>query len=637
MGKRKGSTKNAPKTEQVKRNKVEESKRHISSVVNEKLKELCSTGRITRSNPQRADTESQPVPVKYTCKNKMPFPDSSNSNNVLDVVDIFNNPEIKADKVTGSYDIVPKQTVHLPKLSVHKFADSKRFSLNEKNAIKILYRDWMQKFIDYYYKKGMQEEKIIALTGPQGIGKSYCLYLLCAKLRKDDYRVLYLPACRYLSDSFKAFGKRTLMVQELRFAFYEKEMQDYISNYEADRGVSLEETLSVLQQKYMELFKRKVILIFDQLNTISAEEHQGKVESLLKTLSNTIPTVVSYSANCNIDTKDTYYSSYQAKDFELKEEEAKAFIKTVVPGASYSDEEMKDIIDVTGAFPLHVAELIRAEGDNLAEKIGEFKDSAYESSLKGFKRLRNEAPNPKQIGQEMFKILLLSGRETKELFTEYDKKIVKKTKSGGFFKYTIINPTAKKAIWKVLSSKLKVKTVDLLAEEVFMSSRSNGAKGLELEYYIIHKSIKMQRFVIDTFINVTDFEFKYFTNSDLNQAFFQAKPALLMIPEASNHPTNDMYLYKRKENVLYGIQVTIEDDAQSHLDKAFQQLDNPESRINLLLYRLAKAFESNPPQYHQIFITKSERVDDEKSNGYLATNLNHLANDYPAVQALSRE
>ena len=90
-------------------------------------------------------------------------------------------------------------TIALPRLQVKGFDDSARMKLNANGSILVMYREWMDAFFNIQ-EKMMQEppEKILGLTGPKGIGKSYCLYLLCARLRQKGYRVIYLPSIMML-------------------------------------------------------------------------------------------------------------------------------------------------------------------------------------------------------------------------------------------------------------------------------------------------------------------------------------------------------------------------------------------------------------------------------------------------------
>jgi hypothetical protein len=122
-------------------------------------------------------------------------------------------------------EFTPISTIPLPKLQVSNFPIHTRFPFDKTNCtISIMYRAWMKDFIDFCLGK-LSEFYFgspVALTGPQGIGKSHCLYLLVAILRKatDKYRVFYLPSCQYLQDAFTTpMSNRALLVKELMISF----------------------------------------------------------------------------------------------------------------------------------------------------------------------------------------------------------------------------------------------------------------------------------------------------------------------------------------------------------------------------------------------------------------------------------
>ncbi|RKP21984.1 hypothetical protein ROZALSC1DRAFT_26641 [Rozella allomycis CSF55] len=267
-------------------------------------------------------------------------------------------------------------TMSLPKLFTCKPESVKRMTFNENNELVVMYREWMQECINTSVERLNQSPKnILALTGP--IGKSYCLFLLSVVLKQTPtvndrgmkFEVLYLPSfiiltensdilLKEMEDSFGPWAREIISKQHKN--------KKPLSRFFNDLNVAASEA------------KVRLVLIVDQLNSIYNYPHQREVESFLKYNYNRISIFVSFSANCNIETKEPYYKLYDAVNFEIKETEARSFIETVAANLAntLTDLDIAHIIDTTGGFPIDVANLVRSKG-NLKENIMNFRLASY--------------------------------------------------------------------------------------------------------------------------------------------------------------------------------------------------------------------------------------------------------------------
>ena len=109
-----------------------------------------------------------------------------------------------------------------------------------------------------------------------------------------------------------------------------------------------------------------------------------------------------------------------------------------------------------------------------------------------FKKLYEEKIAFKdEIIENMYEILILNGRDTENEYAYFDAKCVQKIESNyDLFQYQFVNRTAWQAVWNFLKPKLQTKTLDQIAGAILDSDRPNGAKGSEVEFYIISKSLK---------------------------------------------------------------------------------------------------------------------------------------------------
>ncbi|RKP17154.1 hypothetical protein ROZALSC1DRAFT_31017, partial [Rozella allomycis CSF55] len=81
-----------------------------------------------------------------------------------------------------------------------------------------------------------------------------------------------------------------------------------------------------------------VILVFDQFNTIYADENSARLFKLIKAFSITIPMIVSYSANNDIALTKRPFEKYFPTKYEISDEEAMAFCRL------YDENINRDVI-----------------------------------------------------------------------------------------------------------------------------------------------------------------------------------------------------------------------------------------------------------------------------------------------------
>ena len=193
-----------------------------------------------------------------------------------------------------------------------------------------------------------------------------------------------------------------------------------------------------------------------------------------------------------------------------------------------------------------------------------------------------------------------------------------------------MNSIAWRAVFDFLSSAKEIdfESIDDIAARIFRSTRNNAEKGHEIEYYLITRSILMNKLTIKEILTVTEFDYHSFSYNELAKDWFSTKPVVL-VPIESNHPVNDVYIYVPGNDVptLYGIQITIENDETNHYDDMIRYLDDPNAKFNQVLYKFSQCFEETP-NYVQIFVIKgkSKPVDD-----YYCVSLTEMSNDYPAL------
>jgi hypothetical protein len=193
-------------------------------------------------------------------------------------------------------EFTPISTIPLPKLQVSNFPIDTRFPFDETNCtISIMYREWMKDFIDFCIVRlsKMRFGRPLALTGPQGIGKSHCLYLLVAILRKatDKYRVFYLPSCQYFQDAFgPSDTDRSILFRELIVSFPDDNIREIIEKF-AHHRINFAGCLLHLATYYY-LKNIKIVLLLDQYNTIATSSESTSITSFLNAISVHYATII---------------------------------------------------------------------------------------------------------------------------------------------------------------------------------------------------------------------------------------------------------------------------------------------------------------------------------------------------------
>jgi energy-coupling factor transporter ATP-binding protein EcfA2 len=538
-------------------------------------------------------------------------------------------------------EFTPISTIPLPKLQVSNFPIRSRFPFDKTNCtISIMYRAWMKDFIDFCLEKLSTFDfgSPVALTGPQGIGKSHCLYLLVAILRKatDKYRVFYLPSCQYLQDAFAnaETADRYGFVQELKISFPEVEYQTLLNNFQ-DYRIGLKALFTLLNKS---LSKKgiKIVLVLDQYNTIATSSESTSITSFLNAISVDYATIISYSANNNVEVKQEKYEVYKFSiDYMIQQNESKAFCQLF--NQNITNLEVEDILNVVGRVPLEIATCLTIDASSVDEKIQQYSVKRAREFQQSILKYFLETPPVllNAVLNSILDIIIRSGRPGKP-HSFFDKKLItEKEGIDSSFSYSFINKIALNTVRSYLMQIYKdevTKQLDSVAAAVLSSDRINASKGHEIEYYIITHTCAHGRFIIncdDFDIEICDLETFYFIPSNLSSINFTESNSIL-IPSISNLSGFDFVIYQKQGHCIYLIQVTAEDSAKSHRGKSIAALDDGGSQLSFWLTILKSMFVTNQPNYYEVYITKDES---RKKGDYNSVRIWEMADHYPALAA----
>jgi energy-coupling factor transporter ATP-binding protein EcfA2 len=541
-------------------------------------------------------------------------------------------------------EFTPISTIPLPKLQVSNFPIHTRFPFDKTNCtISIMYRAWMKDFIDFCLGK-LSEFYFgspVALTGPQGIGKSHCLYLLVAILRKatDKYRVFYLPSCQYLEDAFGDFyiadrSDISLLTQELIVSFPDIEYQ-YIINKFKNRTIGLGACLSDLK-KMCYTKGIKIVLVLDQYNTIAISSESKSITSFLNAISVDYATIISYSANNNVEVKQEKYEVYKFSiDYMIQKNESKAFCQLF--NQNITDLEVEDILNVVGRVPLEIATCLTIDANSVDEKIQQYsveRAGEFQQSVdKYFCETRAEKLN--FVLESILDVIVRAGRPGKKHIF-FDKKLITEKKHiNSSFSYSFINKIALNTVRSYIMHIYKdevTKQLDSVAAAVLSSDRNNASKGHEIEYYIITHICAHGRFIMkcnEFDIEICDLKTFYFIPLNLSSINFTECNSIL-IPSITNLPGFDFVIYQKQDHSIYLIQVTVEESAKSHRDNSISALRDGWSQLSFWLTILKNMFVTNQPNYYEVYITKGESG---KKGDYNSVRIREMADHFPALAA----
>ena len=537
--------------------------------------------------------------------------------------------------ILNALQIEPLKTIPLPKLQVAEFPIDARFPVDEDHDyISIMYRQWMKEFMDHVLAKLSKKRfgSPIALTGPQGIGKSHCLYLLVAILRKEvqRYRVFYLPSCSYLQDAF-GFQEvdRGKLADDLIVSFPDQDVRPFIEKFFA-HGLDLNGCITALN-KYYRSHQIQIVLVLDQYNAINVNVDEGKrVLNLINHISTHIPTVISYSANNNVEIKQEKYDIYNPQNYLVEDNEAVAFCRLF--DKQISDIEVEDLVSVVGGVPLELVTCLKYVG-TVDERIMSYSAQRclmFRQSIRKYLSELNE-PDLNIALQDIPGIIVRAGQRGSR-YLEFDKKLILE-KNGASYSYSFINKTALNTVWSYLiagyPSQLTAQ-LDNIAKAVISSDRNQSAKGHEVEHYIIMRSCLHRRFVVKQLdIIVENLQIHYFVPSTLTSVAFTGSNAIL-VPNVANLAGFDFAVYDHDRRRLYLVQVTVEVSAKRHRDNTVMAMTDPGSKLSFWLVTLKHTFGDRQPEYYEIYITKNETG---TTDAYNSVSISELAGEYPALSS----
>ena len=537
----------------------------------------------------------------------------------------------------------------------------------------------------------IRNKKLLYLSGMKGIGKSFMVYQMVAKLMTDtdNYRVIYI----HQVDA--SIIKNTLKILKVitYYDFLDEQTNKFTNNFQSwlnklDKNVSdflkfsiscddyaiANDIISNLSEYYANNFKDKIELIFiyDQINEIIGKKHiYGKQYLFLRGIINDYRTVVSASANNeeeNLNVLEgsqltTLPVSFNLKQFLIYRSFNSNALKYV-----QTEAEAKQVLSVTGGVPYELSRFFCPKAaDSLNDLMIKYANDfirpnskerfSNSTVIKWLVDLKNQDEKDVAIDNIARTIL---GSNIKFLNDRYDKRIFSLIEIDNLY---YLKPFSCFAMNSILLNYGKYLNNPLNKEfEAIMNSNSgysNSTFGNFVEVFIIQslciKSLCNPKFIIQfpvhvysknqlEFLQMNDYELIYFAGltTPPTQKFINPFKNKLYRPLASNYPGYDFFYFDSVNNNFYLIQITNQENPLDHVLKNDNKIltiksDNksyeyhPKSYLSKAINEWIKYLPTKP-NFIEIWILNKRYLQKFKKSVEIESNL-----DFDNKQLIYRE
>jgi hypothetical protein len=491
----------------------------------------------------------------------------------------------------GGFPTKP-QALLLPLISPHKL--QYRFTFKEDESVHFIMRRSYTSLKEQVLGLDCRKYNGIYVRGPVGVGKSHSLFLLAAELRmkrNEGYRVTYINDCASWKSKTYDYILRELITTFYDDVIKEKSIVEWCYLV---RGAEKEEkTMQILLAlvDYVALNKLQWIIICDQHNAFYARSVVvdqfpfNIIDTLAKISVVNIKVLISASANNEgypTEMKGWYTYDIQSRMFD--DDEFKAWcdhylLQNNVQVDPKSDTAVEALY-WTGGVPYELSLLWGQPKETLQEKTALYRTQRLiefrENHSKFYRKLEDiERQNLRECITRM--ALGLSPPET---ITGMDRQLFDIIQDdNGDALITALNPIARRALLGYHGLSL-TDSLGMVAELVLKrGDYTNDTKGRIVEKYIV-TLLELSR--------LFTFSYRKTTNNGLSQrvankhtieitdivrfpgmtipiaSSFNPRVTSLFIPECSNYPGFDFFLWESKRKVLMGFQITLQKPFTSH-------------------------------------------------------------------------
>ena len=559
---------------------------------------------------------------------------------IINIKDIVNRYKHLIDILTrNSKSSSTQNIIQLPNLCLTPF-DSNRFKFDEQNLIKIINRseimiDQNEKvYIAEKLVEKIQNENLVYLHGLKGIGKSYIIYQMVAKLMalNDKYRIIYINQSNYflISNTLKIMLAIILYDSEHCAKFDCKKFEliksknKMISDFVNDEiipkracdAINLIEDISY----YYSSLNVKFIFIFDQTNLIMSKSTTFKEQlEFLKIIveCGEFKKIISASANNEIETLKVINIQEEFRfmppiSFDLEEFKAYLLINSndlfnLFKFVS-NYEEADQVLTITGGVPLEISRFFNKINAEISQSLNQLiikYEHDFTDAKKGNERFSDDSLNKnyfdklnsndqeiviKNLTRSMLGISIDANDDEK-----YDKRIFILDKS---FKLKAFSCLAMSRILKNFSKQMDNILIDefkliinsqnvgndksilgccvqvFIIESLCQNKLKNSKFSIQFPVHVYNQrkrhQLTISNYELIRFIGSTTPLTNELENLDLNK---------LYVPIVKHYPGYDLFYFDTKIKTFYLIQITIQKDAMDHVIDNDEKVLLPNSKI----------------------------------------------------------
>ncbi|KAI3658488.1 hypothetical protein MP638_001914 [Amoeboaphelidium occidentale] len=499
---------------------------------------------------------------------------------------------VKSQKAVESIVGFPTtpQALALPLISPHQL--QYRFKV-QKTVVHFIMRKSYANLKEVVLELDGEENNGLYVRGPVGVGKSHSLYLLATELRmkrNEGFRVTYINDCG--SWRVDIYG---YILRELVTTFYDDTIQgkSIVEWCNAVRGSEREEMLEQLIDilvNYVTLAKLEWIIICDQHNALYArsvlvDKFPFNIISKLSNYSTAgVKVVISASANNEgYPTEMKGWYTYDISSHNFDDDEFKAWcdyywLHNDVKINPKSDEAVEAFY-WTGGVPYELSLLWKQPKETLQEKTALYRHERMKEMADMHAKFSDNLSELRRQNLRECITRMAFGLSPPETITGMDRQVFDIIQDdNGDALITALNPIARQALLGYHGVGL-MNSLGMVAEVVFNGGYTNDTKGRIVEKYIVtsleltrmftfscRKTTKnglSQRVASKRTIEIT-YIVRFNGMGVPTESSFNPRVTTLFIPECSNYPGFDLFLWDSKRKVLMGFQITLQKPFSSH-------------------------------------------------------------------------
>jgi hypothetical protein len=425
------------------------------------------------------------------------------------------------------------------------------------------------------------------LLGPAGIGKSHLLYILAYELlcNRAAYRVTYVNDCHDWSIvNSHIFVELAMTFFDNEMIISEIELAMRLCSYTAVNRRSLPEQVPILLghiKSYLTDNNLKWIIVLDQINAFygSSSSQNEDPLSFIRLLSAMGSPVMVVSASANNEGYPTEFPGWtrvQVVDRGFSDQEFELWCQYI--GVNSTDTTLKAVRHWTGGIPIELTRFHETIAPTLKQKLQQYLSDRKSEITAGHTKFFDSINTQQKTSLAKCIVRMSLGLDPPVIYNGMDRQLLDIVMVNDSRKIVALNPIIRQTLLDFHSQSSEMDHAFKMTAEIIFSDTVN--------YLNETKGKVVERYIILSFENTKSFMFTgnlisnqppsqnsripqavIFEGKDLEIVYFHGNGApdecpdtartIVFVPESSNYPKMDFFIWKAAEKQLLAIQVTV--------------------------------------------------------------------------------